>query len=113
VDRLKHSNRHRSNYRRKNKSGGGGAYPLIVGGMVLVAGYAVLNPDKMPGRVQQAASVYQDIGRDHAAPSGAYYFNCDEARAAGVAPIHAGESGYRDDLDADGDGIACEPYRGQ
>jgi len=41
-----------------------------------------------------------------------YYANCAEARAAGHAPIFAGQPGYRDALDADGDGIACEPYPG-
>lgn len=41
-----------------------------------------------------------------------YYPNCDAARAAGVAPIYAGSPGYRDTLDGDSDGIACEPYRG-
>lgn len=40
----------------------------------------------------------------------AYFPNCDAARAAGAAPIHIGEPGYRDKLDADGDGVACEPY---
>ncbi|HEY8591918.1 MAG TPA: excalibur calcium-binding domain-containing protein [Sphingomicrobium sp.] len=44
--------------------------------------------------------------------AGAYYPNCNAARAAGVAPIYAGEPGYREPLDADGDGISCEPYRG-
>jgi hypothetical protein len=39
-----------------------------------------------------------------------YYRRCADARAAGVAPIYAGEPGYREELDADGDGIACEPY---
>ena len=39
-----------------------------------------------------------------------YYRNCDAARAAGAAPIHRGQPGYRVDLDADEDGIACEPY---
>lgn len=38
--------------------------------------------------------------------------SCNDARAAGTAPIHRGEPGYRDGMDADGDGIACEPYRG-
>jgi len=38
------------------------------------------------------------------------YRNCAEARAAGVAPIHAGQPGYAPHLDADGDGIACEPW---
>jgi hypothetical protein len=42
-----------------------------------------------------------------------YYPYCDAARAAGAAPILAGQPGYRPELDRDGDGIACEPYRGQ
>ena len=37
-----------------------------------------------------------------------YYRNCDAARAAGVAPLHSGDPGYRPGLDRDGDGIACE-----
>jgi hypothetical protein len=40
------------------------------------------------------------------------YSGCDEVRAAGKAPLHAGEPGYRTDMDGDGDGIACEPHRG-
>lgn len=46
-----------------------------------------------------------------AAASAVYYSGCREARAAGVAPIYAGEPGYRPGLDGDSDGIACEPYR--
>ena len=42
----------------------------------------------------------------------AYYPNCSAARAAGAAPIYSGQPGYRSALDRDGDGIACEPYRG-
>jgi hypothetical protein len=41
-------------------------------------------------------------------PADAYYANCSAARAAGAAPIHAGEPGYRAGLDRDGDGVACE-----
>lgn len=41
-----------------------------------------------------------------------YYPNCASARAAGAAPISRGSPGYRPALDADDDGIACEPYRG-
>ncbi|ATY32980.1 hypothetical protein CVN68_14255 [Sphingomonas psychrotolerans] len=40
-----------------------------------------------------------------------FYARCDEARAAGVAPMRRGEPGYREDLDGDSDGLACEPYR--
>jgi hypothetical protein len=41
----------------------------------------------------------------------AYYPNCSAARAAGAAPIYAGQPGYREEMDGDLDGIACEPYR--
>ena len=37
-----------------------------------------------------------------------YYANCTAARAAGAAPIYAGEPGYSHKLDRDGDGVACE-----
>lgn len=40
----------------------------------------------------------------------AYYRNCDAARSAGAAPIYRGSAGYRDELDRDGDGVACEHY---
>ena len=43
--------------------------------------------------------------------SSVYYPGCNAARAAGAAPIHAGEPGYREEMDGDGDGIACEPHR--
>jgi len=43
--------------------------------------------------------------------SNAYFRNCKEAWAAGAAPIYRGQPGYRPEMDGDGDGIACEPYR--
>jgi hypothetical protein len=39
-----------------------------------------------------------------------YYENCDAARADGAAPLYEGDPGYAPHLDADGDGVACEPY---
>ncbi|MER7663066.1 excalibur calcium-binding domain-containing protein [Streptomyces sp. NPDC096193] len=36
------------------------------------------------------------------------YANCSEVRAAGAAPIRAGDPGYGRHLDRDGDGVACE-----
>ncbi|GAB4100524.1 DUF1524 domain-containing protein [Sinomonas halotolerans] len=42
------------------------------------------------------------------APAGAYYPNCSAARAAGAAPLYAGQPGYRTGLDRDRDGVACE-----
>jgi hypothetical protein len=38
-----------------------------------------------------------------------YYRRCDDARADGAAPMRLGEPGYRPGLDADRDGVACEP----
>lgn len=40
--------------------------------------------------------------------SGTIYKTCDDARAAGHAPMHAGDMGYSRQLDQDGDGVACE-----
>jgi competence protein ComEC len=37
-----------------------------------------------------------------------YYQNCTAAKAAGVAPLHEGDPGYRSALDRDHDGVACE-----
>ncbi|MFE9743928.1 thermonuclease family protein [Saccharothrix saharensis] len=42
------------------------------------------------------------------APVDAYYANCDAVRAAGKAPLYAGQPGYRAALDRDKDGVACE-----
>jgi hypothetical protein len=41
-------------------------------------------------------------------PAATYYKSCAEAKAAGAAPLHRGDPGYRSGLDRDGDGVACE-----
>ncbi|WP_320414914.1 GmrSD restriction endonuclease domain-containing protein [Kocuria sp. cx-116] len=41
----------------------------------------------------------------------AYFAKCADARAAGAAPLYAGQPGYRPGLDGDGDGVACETRR--
>ncbi len=40
----------------------------------------------------------------------AAFRNCAEARAAGAAPVYAGDPGFGEHLDGDHDGIGCEPY---
>ncbi|GAA1756467.1 excalibur calcium-binding domain-containing protein [Kocuria aegyptia] len=42
------------------------------------------------------------------APADVHYANCTAAREAGAAPLLRGEPGYRDAMDRDGDGVACE-----
>src|SRR4051812_25179671 len=85
----------RSSSRRRRRGGGGGkklpawaVTGVLAATFIAVAVYSPPNLAELP----------------------AYYPNCDAARAAGVAPINQGEAGYRGPLDADGDGIACEPY---
>ncbi len=65
------------------------------------------------GVVTKEVAVSQGIMRANTPQPGAYYRYCADARAAGVAPLYAGEPGYRPELDRDGDGVACEPYRGR
>lgn len=49
-----------------------------------------------------------DSGGDDDDGGSVYYENCDAARAAGAAPVYAGDPGYGSHLDRDGDGVACE-----
>lgn len=45
--------------------------------------------------------------------AGPPYSNCSEARADGRSSIPSTDPAYRPDLDADGDGLACEPPKGR
>lgn len=65
------------------------------------------------GAVAKDVAVSQGIMRANTPQPGAYYRYCADARAAGVAPLRIGEPGYSPHLDRDGDGMACEPYRGR
>lgn len=60
----------------------------------------------------QEVAVSSGLARKNTPMPGAHYSGCNDARAAGVAPLHVGEPGSRSEMDGDGDGIACEPYRG-
>ena len=67
-----------------------------------------------PHRCGPAMDAVGDSGGAAPAPAPAptpgetYFANCDAVRAAGKAPLHVGEPGYRLALDRDGDGVACE-----
>lgn len=47
-------------------------------------------------------------GRRSRGSGSTYFANCSEARAAGAAPVYAGDPGYAPKLDRDGDGVGCE-----
>ena len=66
-----------------------------------------------PARESARDEAASFVSGRRAARSGGAYRNCSEARAAGAAPLSRGEPGYGAHLDRDGDGIACEPYRGR
>lgn len=67
-------------------------------GLVLVASPPAGSLSAMPKALKSL---------DAALPT--YYPTCAAAHFAGVYSIRRGEPGYRDRLDADGDGLACEP----
>ncbi|WOK37576.1 excalibur calcium-binding domain-containing protein [Sphingomonas sp. C3-2] len=92
--------------RRKPSKGSFGAQVL---GLSLFAGVAAWQGAPM---VESLWSNLSKTPEEIAAiEQSAYYAGCDDARAAGVAPIYRGQPGYREGMDGDGDGIACEPYR--
>ena len=67
--------------------------------------------EKAAQQAQQQAQQQIQQRSQMAAPAPdtyAYYQNCDAVRAAGGAPLYAGQPGYRSALDRDHDGIACE-----
>jgi hypothetical protein len=92
---------------------------LLVGAAVVGAATGVGSVATTSHGRDKIAAMAMDVGvatgmvRERAPQEGDYWRRCDDARAAGSAPIYRGEPGYRDWLDADNDGIACEPYRGQ
>jgi hypothetical protein len=82
-------------------------------GAIIGVGYAAVGHADISSITSKARdfAVSAGLARARAPQSGDYWLRCDAARTAGTTPIYRGEPGYRDALDADGDGIACEPYR--
>jgi|GEM_PF-2848144 len=92
-------------YRRPRRSGA----KLFV--WLLLAGGALF----LIRRNEAPAPVANTLADDRSSMkiSNVTYGNCAQARAAGAAPIYRGQPGYAPWLDADHDGIACEPWMGQ
>ena len=66
---------------------------------------SVVTIDEEPLRPSEQAAPPERIERS------VTYAGCNEVRALGKAPLYAGQPGYREGMDGDGDGIACEPHR--
>lgn len=88
---------------------GAGVIGLLVG-----VGSVAATPQGRNLVAAQAAdlAVASGLKRKREPRPGDHWSGCDDARAAGTAPIYEGEPGYRAQMDGDGDGEACEPYRG-
>lgn len=95
------------------------AIDLLIGAGIVGAAVGVGSIATTPEGRSTIFAAAKDVGvetglvRERAPQEGDYWRRCDEARAAGSAPIYRGEPGYRQGLDGDYDGIACEPYHGQ
>jgi Excalibur calcium-binding domain len=92
-------------------------------GVVAGSGSMVMSPEgradiaaKLTEAVDDAGEVADDISvaagitRAREPQPGDFWGGCNDARTAGTAPIYRGEPGYREDMDGDSDGIACEPH---
>lgn len=107
VTPIRSARRYRARGRHRSQSGVVGimAAAALVGAG---AGAVAANDGDLTPVKEWAVSA--GMVRENSPQPGAYYRNCDAARAAGVAPLYRSEPGYREPLDADGDGVACEPY---
>ena len=69
---------------------------------------AAVPPPATPAATTPAAATTAAQAPASASAGDPYYKNCAAARAAGAAPLYRGQPGYREQMDGDGDGIACE-----
>ena len=81
-------------------------------GAVIGTGTVASTPEGRAGLSAKLRPVAVQMGwmRERAPADGDFWRGCNDARAAGTAPIYRGEPGYRTQMDGDNDGIACEPY---
>ena len=73
----------------------GGAGLLVLGAAIGGGGFLLVDSFRDPTPAAHAA----------------HYSTCRDAMLDGRTNIARGVPGYRAALDADGDGLACEPYR--
>lgn len=105
--------------RGQNRSGLSPVATLLAGSALVGAALGLGSVATTPDGREAVAAFVKDVGvstgmaRARAPEAGDHWRGCDDARAAGTAPIYRGEPGYRDGLDGDDDGIACEPYHGR
>lgn len=102
--------RYRNHHRRTEKTPFGAQ--VITGCLAvgLVVFFAAPNlQTAMTGSTEMSDRIEAQEQQRRVVEQSRYFRGCNEARAAGVAPIYRGSPGYRSELDGDHDGIACEP----
>lgn len=106
------------NYRNKRQAQQRSSVVTTLGAAALVGliggvGTVVASDDTPSAILAKVQPVALGLGlaRARAPQAGDYWPRCAAARAAGTAPIYAGEPEYREGLDGDSNGFACEPYR--
>ncbi|MDO1559607.1 excalibur calcium-binding domain-containing protein [Brevundimonas sp. 2R-24] len=72
----------------------------VIIGALAIAAMAWARPEAAADAVHRLAKINRQL---------VWYPNCASAHAGGVYSIREGEPGYRPRLDADTDGLACEP----
>ncbi len=97
------------------QDGSSGALFTLIGagivGVVVGVGSIMTTSHGRAGAVATIEQVAADTRLSRLRPpqQGDEWGGCNDARAAGTAPIYRGEPGYRANMGGDGDGIACEP----
>ena len=114
MHRPLNSRRYRRKHAPRPRSGTNDFPKLVMtlAAITFLGVYAMLTPENASTAVDQPTwATFGSDASDTADREGdAFYANCAAARAAGAAPMHSGEPGYRAKLDRDSDGVACEPY---
>ena len=92
--------------RQQHKQEQGSAWGALLGvPLMLGFGYTITgDAGSLVGRLTMCASERATTERS------VTYSGCREVRRLGKAPLYAGQPGYRETMDGDGDGIACEDY---
>ncbi|MEU2254039.1 excalibur calcium-binding domain-containing protein [Nocardia xishanensis] len=83
----------------------------VAGLTILAAPAALAAPTGSSGTgssaIDTGSAATGSAGVSQTGSAGGAFANCDDARAAGRAPIFRGEPGFGPHLDPDGDGFAC------
>jgi len=84
--------------------------PALAGAAIGLGGFLLFATSSTTSTPTAAGATVQDNAPSKPQATTRPFRNCTEARAAGHAPVYAGDPAYGPWLDGDDDGIGCEPY---